>query len=46
LGIFGSLARVDFRDRSDIDVFVIVREEDDRPEVHELWHQKIRKKYG
>lgn len=46
MGICGSLARGDFRDRSDIDVFVIIKEEDDRPDVDEIWYQKIKELMG
>jgi predicted nucleotidyltransferase len=43
IGICGSLARgKDFGPQSDIDVFVVVKEADLRPETHRIWWDKIR----
>jgi len=36
LGVCGSLARGEFSQRSDIDIFVVIREEDDREGVDEV----------
>jgi predicted nucleotidyltransferase len=44
IGICGSLARgKDFGPRSDIDVFVVVKEGDLEPETHRMWWDRIRK---
>jgi predicted nucleotidyltransferase len=44
IGICGSLARgKDFGPRSDIDVFVVVKEDDLEPEAHRMWWDRIRK---
>jgi predicted nucleotidyltransferase len=44
IGICGSLARGrDFGPRSDIDVFVVLREGDLGPETHRVWWERIRK---
>ncbi len=44
IGICGSLARgKDFGPRSDIDVFVVVKEADLGPETHRMWWERIRK---
>ena len=43
IGICGSLARgKDFGPRSDIDVFVVVKEADLGPETHRMWWERIR----
>jgi predicted nucleotidyltransferase len=43
IGICGSLARgKDFGPRSDIDVFVVVKEADLGPETHRMWWGRIR----
>lgn len=42
IGILGSLARGDFGDKSDIDVFVIIKEEDDRPDIDEIWYKRVK----
>ncbi|MDZ7262311.1 MAG: nucleotidyltransferase domain-containing protein [candidate division KSB1 bacterium] len=42
IGIFGSLARTDFTDRSDIDIFVVVDEvKDQEEETEKLWYDRI-----
>lgn len=44
IGVCGSLARgKDFGPRSDIDVFVVVKEADLGPETHREWWKRIRK---
>jgi predicted nucleotidyltransferase len=41
IGIFGSLARGDFHDRSDIDIFVVVQEKKPGVDVDKLWWDRI-----
>jgi predicted nucleotidyltransferase len=42
IGIFGSLARKDFTQRSDIDIFVVVDDVKDRgEETEKLWYDRI-----
>jgi predicted nucleotidyltransferase len=44
IGVCGSLARGrDFGPRSDIDVFVVLKEGDFGPETHQMWWERIRK---
>ncbi|MFQ6092781.1 MAG: nucleotidyltransferase domain-containing protein [bacterium] len=43
IGIFGSLARGDFGERSDIDVFVVIKDEDDRGEETDIkWYFRVK----
>lgn len=44
VGIFGSLARGDFAERSDIDIFIVLREEDfvRQRDPHMLWYRRMR----
>lgn len=47
IGICGSLARgKGFGPRSDIDVFVVVKEEDLGPKAHQMWWDRIREALG
>lgn len=41
VGIFGSLARGDLGNRSDIDVFVILREKEPGIRIDKLWYNRI-----
>jgi len=42
IGIFGSLAREDFTERSDIDIFVVIDDaEDQGEETEKLWYERI-----
>lgn len=41
-GIFGSLPRGDFSERSDIDIFMMIREKDDQEGVDEEWYRRIK----
>lgn len=41
IGIMGSLARGDFNEKSDIDVFVVVRERKEDEDVDRIWEERI-----
>lgn len=43
IGAFGSLARGELTERSDLDIFVVVRDQDYSDEVHHVWYRRIRK---
>jgi len=43
IGIFGSLARGDFGPRSDIDIFVVIDDKDDRQDIDDIWCKRINK---
>lgn len=43
IGLCGSLVRGDFTDRSDIDIFVIVKEKEPGVDVEGLWYRRMSK---
>lgn len=43
IGIFGSLVRGDFGPRSDIDIFVVIDDKDDRQDIDDIWCKRIHK---
>ena len=43
LGICGSLARGDFNEKSDIDIFIVVEDNKWKKELTEIWYHRLKK---